>query len=113
MLKKRGQRHAERFCQVAHSSRPAAKAFEHRSSCRVGETVEHAIQLGGLLVRHMPYYICIEYLGQYLTVQGTDQFVKLSAEEIPNTIVFTSFTQDFIIQRHSSAAVIRAVFTNS
>ena len=71
MLKKRGQRHAERFCQLAHSSRPAAKPFEYRSSRRVGETVEHAIQLGGLLVRHTPYYTWIEYLGQYLTIKET------------------------------------------
>ena len=69
MLQKRRQRHAERLCQLAHSSRPAAKPFEHRSSRRVGETVEHAIQLGCLLVRHTPYYTVIEYLGQYLTVQ--------------------------------------------
>ena len=73
MLQKRRQRHAERLCQLAHSSRPAAKPFEHRSSRRVGETVEHAIQLGCLLVRHTPYYTVIEYLGQYLTVQDIGQ----------------------------------------
>jgi hypothetical protein len=72
MLQKRRQRHAEGFCQLSYSSGPTAKSFERFPSCGIGQSVEHAIQLRDLLVRHVPYYTEKEYLGQYLTFCGLE-----------------------------------------
>jgi len=68
MLQERWQRHAERFCQFTYGSGPAAEPFQYRPPGRVGQSVEHSIQLKGLLVRHVPYYTGKPYLGQYISV---------------------------------------------
>jgi acyl-CoA synthetase (AMP-forming)/AMP-acid ligase II len=72
--------------------------------------VEHAIQLGGLLVRHLPYYTRKQYLGKHLTFCGLIELylpcVKTGVIFVPINILHRDREISHILRDAEPRAVI-------
>lgn len=55
MFHERGECHIEGFCEFADAGRPPAQPLEHRPACGVGQCVEDAVELVGILSHKEKY----------------------------------------------------------